>query len=75
MQTRFLVLTLIFATASTSFAQRSRIKDETILYVWASDQAHVAPGLPGRHRLRRGFLDLRKRHHHRAASAAWKYRQ
>jgi selenium-binding protein 1 len=43
MQTRFLVFTLIFVTALTSFAQRRRVKDETILYVWASDQAHLAP--------------------------------
>jgi len=43
MLTRFLALTFLFAVASTSFAQRGRTRDETILYVWASDQAHVAP--------------------------------
>ena len=49
---RFLTLTLMFAVASISFAQRRqpRQQSETVLYVWASDQAHMAP-FPGRHRL------------------------
>jgi selenium-binding protein 1 len=44
MPARFLALTFLLAIVSTSFAQHKRAtRNETILYVWASDQAHVAP--------------------------------
>jgi selenium-binding protein 1 len=43
MKTRFLALSLILVLASTAFAQRRRSQKETVLYVWASDQAHAAP--------------------------------
>ena len=43
MKIRFLALALILALASASFGQQKRIRKETVLYVWASDQAHVAP--------------------------------
>lgn len=43
MKTRFLTLPLILALASASFGEHKRSRSETVLYVWASDQAHVAP--------------------------------
>jgi hypothetical protein len=44
MKTRILILPLLLAVAATSFAQhRQRNQKETVLYVWASDVAHVAP--------------------------------
>jgi len=42
-KTRFLTVPLLFALAATSFGQHFRPQKETVLYVWASDQAHVAP--------------------------------
>jgi selenium-binding protein 1 len=44
MKSGFLAGLLILLVASPSFAQHGRqTRDETILYVWASDQARVAP--------------------------------
>jgi selenium-binding protein 1 len=43
MNTKSLALPLILALASTSFGQNRRSQKETVLYVWASDQAHAAP--------------------------------
>ena len=42
MLTRFFTLLLMCGT-SISFAQHQRSKDESILYVWASDEAHKTP--------------------------------
>jgi 56kDa selenium binding protein (SBP56) len=43
MKTRLLALPLILAAASSSFGQHRRTQRENVLYVWASDLAHVAP--------------------------------
>src|SRR4051794_15356028 len=44
MKTRFLTFLLLLVVAPAIFAQhRGHTRDETILYVWASDQAKVAP--------------------------------
>lgn len=43
MMSRLLGLLLILVVACPSFAQHRRGKKETVLYVWASDEAHVAP--------------------------------
>jgi selenium-binding protein 1 len=38
-----LIFTMVGAAAPYASAQHGRNKDETVLYVWASDQAHVVP--------------------------------
>jgi hypothetical protein len=43
MKTRLLALPLILALAPAGFGQHKRNQKETVLYVWGSDQAHVAP--------------------------------
>lgn len=42
-KTIFLAATLVLAAAQTGFGQHKRSQKETVLYVWASDQAHTAP--------------------------------
>src|ERR1700736_1386997 len=45
MKTTIFAIPLLLAVASSSFGQHRRFRPEkeTVLYVWASDQAHVAP--------------------------------
>jgi len=43
MKTKVLALPLILALASVGFGDHRRSQKETVLYIWASDQAHVAP--------------------------------
>ena len=75
MKTRFLALPLLLALAATSFGQHFRPQKETVLYVWASDQAHLAPDFLAVIDFDQDSWTYGSVITDRAASAAWKYRQ